>query len=275
MPLSQNLPNFYYEKKFWHVKPANKRATCLPRESPKATFTGWKKGFEYVVGVDEVGRGAWAGPIVTAACAFVPQIKNLKFKIENLGINDSKLLKPKQREKLAKEIKKNALAWDVTEVGVGVINRIGIGRATQKAMRKSIGDVIKKLRNEEIKHKKNSLNILISQYPNIFILVDFYSIPYLRGLGRKNQLGIKNGDQKSISIASASILAKVHRDKIMRSLSKKYPQYGWGKNKGYGTKLQQKAILRYGLTRYHRKEFVKTFLENRRTVSRKGFGLSS
>ena len=210
----------------------------------------WRKGYKFVVGIDEVGRGAWAGPIVVSAVVFpsavTKQFSNLA--IEQLGINDSKLLKPRLREQLAKEIKKRALAWDVSEIGVGVINKIGIGKATEKAMRKTISDLAKKGKNPD------------------FVLVDFYSIPYLRGLGRKNQLGIKHGDQKSISIAAASILAKVHRDGLMRSLSRKYPQYDWGRNKGYGTRLQQKAILRYGLTRYHRKEFVKSWKEKKNRV---------
>lgn len=218
------FPNFFYEKRLW------------------------KKGFKYVVGIDEVGRGAFAGPVVTAAVIFPCisfEYKPRSYKIAEANkidrINDSKLLKPRFREQLAKEIKEKALAWDVTEVGVSVINRIGIVKATQKAMRKTISDLAKK------------------GYPPDFVLVDYFYIPYLRGLGRKNQLGIKDGDKKSFSIAAASILAKVHRDKIMRSLSRKYPQYNWGRNKGYGTKFHQQAIAKYGLTRFHRKQFVKTW----------------
>lgn len=157
------------------------------------------------------------------------------------GINDSKLLKPRFREQLTKEIKKKALAWDMTETGVSVINRKGIKKATEKAMRKTISDLARE------------------GYPPDFVLVDYFYIPYLRRLGLKNQKAIKNGDQKSFSIVAASILAKVQRDKIMRSLSRKYPQYGWGRNKGYGTKFHQQAILRYGLTRFHRKQFVETW----------------
>jgi len=231
----------------------------------------WRKGFSVVIGIDEVGRGCFAGPVVAAAVAFAP-ISNLKLKIENLGINDSKLLKPKEREQLAYEIKKYALAWDVTEVGVSVINRIGIGRATQKAMRKAVGDIA---RLKKKKTKKQYSNIAIQQYTNLFVLVDGFHIRYLRGFGLRNQKAIKKGDQKSISIAAASILAKVYRDKLMQRLSKKYPRYewgrnkqslfratnkdiyGWARNKGYGTKEHQKAIKEYGLTRYHRKEFVK------------------
>jgi len=216
----------------------------------------WRRGYKYVVGVDEVGRGAFAGPLVTAAVVFPPAVKqDSNLAIKQLGINDSKLLKPRAREQLAKAIKKHAFAWDVTEVGVSVINWIGIGKATEKAMRKTVRDIIEKLRNEEIKGKSS----------NIFILVDYYYISYLRGVGKKNQLGIKHGDQKSFSIAAASILAKVHRDKIMRSLSRnpRYKKYLWGKNKGYGTKVHLKNILRYGLTRYHRKEFVESWREKR------------
>jgi ribonuclease HII len=230
-------PNFFFERKLW------------------------KRGCRYVVGVDEVGRGAFAGPIVVGAVIFPKQIVKID------GLNDSKLLKPRFREQLAKEIKEKALAWDVTAVGVSVINKIGIGKATEKAMRKTIKEVIKKLSNSEIKVEKreNSLNILISQYPKCFILIDYFYVPYIRGIGRKNQLGIKHGDQKSFSIAAASILAKVHRDKIMRSLARRqrYKKYLWGKNKGYGTKVHLKNILRYGLTRYHRKQFVESWRNER------------
>lgn len=204
-----------------------------------------------MVGIDEVGRGAFAGPVVVGAVIFPKQITEIN------GVNDSKLLKPRLREQLAREIKEKVLAWDVTEVGVRVINRVGIARATAKAMRKTISDLARK------------------GYPPDFVLVDYFYIPYLRGLGLKNphksasggsrgrQKAIKNGDQKSFSIAAASILAKVHRDKIMRSLGRKprYKVYGWGRNKGYGTKFHQKAIKKYSLTRFHRKQFVKTWKE--------------
>ena len=217
MPQLKTSPNFSFEKKIW------------------------RRGFKYACGVDEAGRGAWAGPIVAAACAFAP-----KFQIvEGLGIDDSKRLKPKKRERLAAEIKKYALVWSVAEIPVRVINKLGIGKATAAAMRKAL----KKLRRSKI-----------------FVLVDGFHVKYLTG-GLKNQKAITHGDQKSISIAAASILAKVHRDKIMRRLGRnpRYKVYGWGRNKGYGTKLQQKAILRYGLTRFHRKAFVKTWLAKKRS----------
>ena len=131
----------------------------------------------------------------------------------------------------------------MTEVGVGVINRIGIGKATERAMRKTISDLEKK------------------GFRPDFVLVDYLYIPYIKGLGKKGQLGIKNGDKKSFSVAAASILAKVYRDRIMRSLSRRprYKHYRWGRNKGYGTKFHLAAIEKYGLTRFHRKQFVETW----------------
>jgi len=228
----------------------------------------WKRGFSHVAGVDEVGRGSFAGPVVAAAVVF-PNKKRDSRQIGELGINDSKLLRPRQRQRLASEIKKQALAWDVTEIGVGTINKLGIGRATQKAMRKSISDLGKKLEKKKANQRRNR-SILID-----FVLVDAFYVRYLKGLpvGRKlrrsdkrdgRQKAIVNGDSKSTSIAAASILAKVYRDQLMRRLSKNYSQYGWEKNKGYGTKLHQKAIKKYGLTRFHRKQFVKTWREKRR-----------
>ncbi len=208
------LPNFSYEKKLW------------------------QKGFKLVVGLDEVGRGAFAGPVVVGGVIFPKEI------IEINGLNDSKLLKPRFREQLAQEIKRKALVWDVTEVGVGVINRVGIAKATEKAMRKTVKDLIKK------------------GFQPDFVLIDYFYVPYLRGIGKARQEGIKYGDQKCFSIAAASILAKVHRDKIMRSLARKprYKIYLWGKNKGYGTKVHRRAIIKYGLTRFHRKKFVENYV---------------
>ena len=133
--------------------------------------------------------------------------------------------------------------WGVGEVGVGVINKVGIGRATQMAMRKALRR--------------------FAPQGKVFLLVDAFHIKYLRGIGLKNQKAIIHGDQKSISIAAASILAKVYRDNLMRKLAKIHPQYGWGRNKGYGTKEHQKAIIKYGLTRLHRKKFVETFMTRR------------
>lgn len=189
----------------------------------------WKKGFRLVCGIDEVGRGCFAGPVVAGAVIFPPDVE-----IPTEQIADSKLLKPMQRRKTVDLIKTKVIAWAVAEVGVPAINKVGIGKATQKAFRK----VVKKLEKQ----------------PD-FVLMDAFYINRLIGLRRKYQKPIVKGDQKSISIAAASIIAKVHRDSLMKKYHKKYPQYHFGKHKGYGTKLHQEAIRKWGLTRVHRKSF--------------------
>lgn len=185
----------------------------------------WSKGYSYVCGVDEVGRGSFAGPVVVGAVVFPKDCQLID------GVADSKLLKPKTREKLAKKIKECALFWAVVEVGVADINKYGIGKATQKAFRKAIK--------------------LLEKSPD-FVIVDAF---YVKHLNRKRQKPIKDGDKICASIAAASIIAKVHRDKLMKKLSKKYPQYGFGKHKGYGTKLHQEALKKHGLSKIHRTSF--------------------
>lgn len=185
----------------------------------------WNKGYSKVCGIDEVGRGCFAGPVVAGAVIFPKDI------ILPEGIADSKLLKPRQREKLELRIKNQALAWSVSEISVGHINKVGIGKATQMAFRKAL-----KLLDKSAD----------------FVLIDAFNI---RHLNRKKQKAIKKGDRVCASISAASIIAKVYRDRLMKTLHKKYPQYGFAKHKGYGTKLHQKAIKKYGLCRIHRKSF--------------------
>lgn len=185
----------------------------------------WKSGYNQVCGIDEVGRGSFAGPVCVGAVIFPKNCGLLS------GVADSKLLKPKQREKLDKLIKECAISWAVAEVSVSVINKVGIGKATQMAFRKSIK--------------------LLSKSPD-FVLIDAF---YISHFNRKNQKPIKDGDKICASISAASIIAKVYRDKLMKKLGKKYPKYGFAKHKGYGTKLHQEAIRKYGLTRIHRKSF--------------------
>lgn len=196
----------------------------------------WKKDFKYVIGVDEVGRGAFAGPVTVAAVVFESE----SVEINSLGINDSKLLTPLKRQKLSKPIKDRCIAYSIVTIGVSTINKIGIGKATNMAFRKSIDDVISKLKAKEEK---------------VYLLADGFHIKHIKQIGLKNQKAIIKGDRKSISIAAASIIAKVHRDNLMKKLSKKYPQYGFAKHKGYGTKFHQEAIKKHGLSRVHRKSF--------------------
>lgn len=185
----------------------------------------WRKGYSNVCGVDEVGRGAFAGPVCAGAVIFP---KNFKF---ITGIADSKLLNFDQRQKMDSLIKKHCLSWAVSEISVSVINKVGIGKATQMAFRKVIKLLEKKAE---------------------FVLIDAF---YIKHFSRKYQLAIIKGDQVCASISAASIIAKVYRDKLMMSLAKNYPDYDFFRNKGYGTKLHREALAKYGLSKVHRLSF--------------------
>ena len=172
----------------------------------------WNSGYRYIAGLDEVGRGCFAGPVCVGAVIFPKDC------VIPDGVADSKLLSPKQRENLEPGIKNQALAWSVAEISVSIINKVGIGKATQMAFRKA-------------------LRLLSAQAD--FILIDAF---YINHLNRKRQNAVKEGDSICASIAAASIIAKVYRDKLMKKLHKKYPEYGFAKHKGYGTKEHQQAI---------------------------------
>lgn len=185
----------------------------------------WNTGKNLICGIDEVGRGCFAGPVVVGAVIFPKD----SFVIE--GIADSKLLSASKREQLAVRIKNEALCWAVAEVGVPIINKLGIGKATQVAFRKVV--------------------TLLTSRPD-FILIDAF---YINHFDKKIQKPIVHGDALCASIAAASIVAKVYRDNLMRGLDKKYPQYGFLNHKGYGTKAHRDAIKEFGLSKIHRKSF--------------------
>lgn len=185
----------------------------------------WNNGITHVAGVDEVGRGAFAGPVVTAA-VILPR----DFPVD-IGIHDSKLVKKEKREELAEIIKENAVSYAITEVCVPCINEEGIGKSTQKSFRHSI------------------MNLSI---PPDFILMDAF---FITGITPDIQKPIIKGDQKSLSIAAASIIAKVYRDTLMEQLDLQFPDYQFGTHKGYGTALHRSAIKNYGLTSLHRTSF--------------------
>jgi ribonuclease HII len=235
----------------------------------------WKAGYKFVAGIDEVGRGCFAGPIVAAAVVFAPNFKfHQKLTLQEVSfkggiiINDSKLLSSRQRERANEWIKENALAWGVGEVSAGKINNVGMASATRMAFRRAVAEANKNLKNSGFKNQ----NLRIE-----FLLADAFFTSYVPGLPtkrRKDKKGryykkvngrqdaIVNGDEKSVSIAAASMVAKVYRDKLMTELSKnpRYQKYLWNKNKGYGTLGHRNVIKRYGITRLHRKQFVETFL---------------
>jgi ribonuclease HII len=185
------------------------------------------------IGVDEVGRGCLAGPVVSAAVAF---IKNYKY----LKLFDSKSIKEEKRKTIYKEIFN-----ELPCVGIGIvpstkIDKINILNSTKISMRIAIDNCIKAM-------KRNLIN------NNSMILIDGnFTLPFSFGFG---QLSIVKGDNKIASIAAASIVAKVIRDEIMSVYDKIYPQYFFSKNKGYGTKEHYEAIKNYGCTDFHRKSF--------------------
>jgi len=216
-----NLPDFKFEKELWD------------------------KGVKVVGGCDEVGRGCFAGPVVAGTVVFA-QNSNFQFSIFNefsneLTINDSKKMSQKQREVAGKWIKGNALSFGIGDASVAQINKLGIVKATQIAMRRSV----------------EACEVKIDH-----LLLDAFYLPRTKNIGKKNQSPIIKGDSKSFSIAAASIIAKVYRDGLMNKIGKKktFAFYEWHVNKGYGTKTHREAILKHGVTKYHRKQFVETFL---------------
>ena len=179
-----------------------------------------------IAGVDEVGRGSLIGPVYAAAVILNKNIKKSKIK-------DSKKLNKNQREILAKYIKKNSI-WSIGSASLKEIEKINILNASLLAMKRAI----KKLKIK----------------PNL-ILVDGNKSPEIKNHQIRT---IIKGDQKIKEISAASIIAKVSRDKLIRKLSEKYKKYNWDFNAGYGTKTHLNALKRYGITKFHRKNFKPT-----------------
>ena len=266
-----NWPNLSYEKKLW------------------------KMGYTLIGGIDELGRGSFAGPVVAATAVFAPnynfspsqrfsgagsQISRLRRgfggqaitngKGEKIVINDSKKMTEKQRELASTWIKENAICWGIGEVSAALINRVGMAKATRVAMRRAVKEANKKLKGAGLD----------------YLLLDAFYLPFIRGLPKNKKAGLKgvknqkdglmqldsksrqlaiiDGDEKSLSIAAGSIIAKVYRDTLMKKIGIRasYKKYDWVHNKGYGTKKHLNAIIKYGVTRLHRKQFVQSFLEN-------------
>lgn len=187
--------------------------------------------YEYIAGIDEAGRGPLAGPVV-AASVILPK------DCEILYLNDSKQLSAKRRDELFDEIKQKAIAYGIGIVSQGRIDDINILQATYEAMREAIGRMSEK------------------QNPDL-LLVDAVHIPDVD----IKQVGIVKGDAKSVSIAAASILAKVTRDRFMVEMDKLYPEYGFASHKGYGSKSHIEAIKKYGASPIHRQTFIKNFVD--------------
>lgn len=191
------------------------------------------KGYSLIAGVDEVGRGPLAGPVVAAACIFDRDV-------DIVGIDDSKKLSEKKREQFFDEIKDKALAYGIGEASCEVIDEINILEATKLAMKRAIDEADKMLESKGI----DRIQIVIFDAVKINDL-------------KKEQMSVIKGDQTYFSVAAASILAKVTRDNLMKEYDKVYPEYGFASNKGYGTKAHYEGIKKAGITEIHRKSFLK------------------
>lgn len=189
------------------------------------------KGFTAVCGIDEAGRGPLAGPVVAAA-VILPE------GIQLPGVNDSKKITEKKREVLFDFVKENALAYGIGEASETEIDEINILQATFLAMRRAVEAL---------------------QSPADYALVDGNRI---QGLPIPAET-VVGGDGTVLSIAAASILAKVTRDRYMREMAVQYPEYGFEKHKGYGTKAHYAAIEQYGICPLHRKTFLKKILNHK------------
>lgn len=196
----------------------------------------YEKGYTALAGVDEVGRGPLSGPVVAAA-VILPK------GFDVIGINDSKKVSPKKREELYDIICKKALAVSTSFVDNNVIDEINILNATKKAMSEAIADA------DQIYNHYSGSHIDC-------VLIDAVSLSDVK----IPQLNIVKGDEKSVTIAAASIVAKVTRDRYMAEMDKEYPGYDWASNKGYGTKKHYEGINRLGLSPIHRKTFLKNFI---------------
>ena len=181
------------------------------------------QGFRNISGVDEAGRGPLAGPVVAAAVIFSPNI-------DIVDLDDSKKLSPKKREELFPEIQERATAYGVAVIGHKIIDEINILQAARLAMKQAVDQ--------------------LNPIPDLLLIDGNQKIE-----SSIDQWAIVKGDSKSLSIAAASVLAKVTRDRIMEDYHKLYPQYAFNRHKGYGTKLHRTLIQEYGPCPIHRTKF--------------------
>ena len=180
-------------------------------------------GFVYVAGVDEVGRGCLAGPVVAAAVVLHPD-RHIP------GVSDSKVVPAAERERLAERIKAHAVAWSVGSADPNEIDRLNIHQASLRAMQRAV--------------------LALAPLPDI-VLVDAFRVPELP----MAQRGVRHGDRRCSAIAAASIIAKVARDREMLELHGRDPRYGFDRHKGYATADHLDAVARFGYSDAHRRSF--------------------
>ena len=208
-------------------------AACMTQKTDRPTLKYeqdlWQSGLPLVAGFDEAGRGALAGPVAVGAVILPADVPHLPRTLA--CSHDSKQMTPRQRERCAPLIKETALTWNVAFADAHEIDEIGIVAATRLAAARALA--------------------ALSSIPD-YLLTDFrlelpeFDIP---------QTSLVKGDVRSLSIASASVLAKTERDALMRVLDERYPGYGLGQNKGYGTQAHRSAMMRLGYSPIHRKTF--------------------
>jgi ribonuclease HII len=183
----------------------------------------WSEGYNHIVGLDEVGRGCLAGPVVAAGVIFEPGT-------DIPEIRDSKVVTEQERILLSKKIKNKAVFWSIKEGSIQEIKELNILWASLQTMQKCV---------DEMHPNPEYLLVDGNRYINSLI-------PYTC---------LVKGDDRSMSIAAASILAKVYRDELMKELHNEYPEYGWDTNVGYPTPIHKKALKEFGYTKYHRTTF--------------------
>ena len=210
-------PTFSYERKYW-------KEGCM------------------VIGVDEVGRGALAGPIYAGAICFYPEEAKV---LQKLNIKDCKALSKEQRIVTANIIYKHTSTFFISSISTDVINEKGILYANREVLKLAVRGLLDKMKSKEKK---------------FVVLVDGYPVPDLEKSLGVTQKSIIQGDSKSISIASASVIAKVARDTHMITLHEEFPMYAWKDNKGYGTKRHLEGLKKHKSCKYHRTLFIRKAL---------------
>jgi len=187
----------------------------------------WTLGYKYIGGIDEAGRGAWAGPVAAAVVVFPTDAGILR---SLARVRDSKCMTPLQRERAAPIIKSESLAWGIGFSSSQEIDEIGILPATRQAIMRALE---------------------MLPFPPEYLLLDYIHWP---GLASPH-LALPKGESLSLSIAAASVLAKTARDSFMRELEIQHPGYGFDRHKGYGTAGHRAALRRFGMSPFHRKSF--------------------
>ena len=224
----------------------------------------WESGYTQIAGIDEAGRGAWAGP-VCAAALILPPDPTLLHTLNQ--VRDSKLMTLRSREAWAPRIRQSALAWGVGFASAQEIDTLGILPATKLAAMRALASLSSSADPQPLPPQTPPLYPLspnplspVPPYPDYlipnhlipnYLITDFLLFPNLD----LPQTALIKGDRLSLSVAGASVLAKTARDALMRSLDDQYPGYGFARHKGYGTRLHQQSIHQLGLCEIHRKSF--------------------